>query len=113
LRERSHTVLFVTGNKVRSMKITKRQLKRIIRKEKAKLLREQREQGPLGVSGQIDNDMQELMELVARAEDKATEIESKMQDVEYGQHAGGREADDLHMALENVWAAFGMDQGDF
>jgi hypothetical protein len=86
------------------MKITKRQLRRIIKEEKARLLREQ---GPLGVAGQIDNDMQELMELVAIAEDKATEIESKMQDVEYGQHAGGREADDLELALANVWKAFG------
>ena len=97
------------------MKITKRQLKRIIKEEKARLLREQTYPSPDGnlTAPPIEGDMQELMELVARAEDKATEIESKMQDVEYGQHAGGREADDLHMALENVWAAFGMDQGDF
>ena len=93
---------------VDSMKITKRQLRRIIKEEKAKLLREQREQGPFGVSGQIDNDMQELIELVARAEDKATEIESKMQDVEYSQHAGGREAEDLKAALAGVWDAFGI-----
>ncbi len=96
------------------MKITKRQLRRIIKEEKTKLLREQSERWPpSGSAEQIDNDMQKLMELVARAEEKATEIAVKVRDVEYGQHAGGREADDLHMALENVWAAFGMDQGDF
>jgi RNA 3'-terminal phosphate cyclase len=97
------------------MKITKRQLRRIIKEEKVRILREQSYPSPDGdlTAQSLDNDMQELMELVARAEDKATEIESKMQDVEYGQHAGGREADDLHIALENVWVAFGMEQGDY
>jgi hypothetical protein len=106
------------------MKITKRQLRRIIREEKARLVNEQtpgvdRQVRDLwgakkssGGSG-IDDDIQELMELVARAEDKATEIESKMRDVEYAEWAGGREADDLHRALQNVWTAFGMDQADF
>jgi len=97
------------------MKITKRQLKRIIKEEKARLLREQTYPSPAGnlTVPSIEEDMQELLELVARVEDKATEIESNMQDVEYGQEAGGREADDLRIALGNVWTAFGMDQGDF
>jgi hypothetical protein len=84
------------------MRITKRQLRRIIKEE---LLREQ---GPLGVSGQIDNDMQELLQILKTAESKAAEIDQKMQDVEYGQHAGGREADDLQLALIKVWHRFGM-----
>jgi hypothetical protein len=97
------------------MKITKRQLRRIIREEKAHLLREQSYPSPDGnlTIPPIEGDIQELMGLVARAEDKATEIESKMKDAVYAEWAGGREADDLYRALQNVWAAFGMDQGDF
>ena len=92
------------------MKITRKYLRRIIKEEKALLLREQypSPDGNLAAPA-LENDMTELLELIARAEDKAVEIESKMQDVEYGQHAGGREAEDLDAALENVRAAFGME----
>jgi len=93
------------------MKITKRQLRRIIKEEKTQLLKEQ---GPLGVAGQLDNDMTDLIELIGRAEHMAAEIELKMQDVEYGQHAGGREAEDLQAALAGVWDAFGVEgDGDY
>jgi len=92
------------------MKITKRQLRRIIKEEKARLLREEYPaRYPAGSNHTLSRDMGELIELVARAEDKATEIESKMQDVEYSQHAGGREAEDLQAALAAVWDAFGVD----
>ena len=87
------------------MKITKRQLRRIIKEEKARLLREQ---GPLGVSGQIDADMERLLGLLQEAEVEADKIHQRVSsDVEYSQHAGGREADDVELALLRVWQAFG------
>jgi hypothetical protein len=87
------------------MKVTKRQLKRIIKEERAKLLREQ---GPLGVSGQIDTDMQRLLGLLQEAEVEANKIHQRVSsDVEYSQHAGGREAEDVERALSRVWQAFG------
>jgi hypothetical protein len=82
------------------MKITKRQLRRIIKEEKARLLAEQ--------EGHIDADMQQLLQILDQAASKATEIDKKMQNVEYGQWAGGREADDLQLALIKVWHRFGM-----
>ena len=79
------------------MKITKRQLRRIIKEEKARLLREQ---GPLGVAGQIDADMERLLGLLQEAEVEADKIHQRVSsDVEYSQHAGGREAEDVEMAL--------------
>ena len=87
------------------MKITKRQLRRIIKEEKAKLLREQ---GPLGVEGQISADMERLLGLLQEAEVEADKIHQRVSsDVEYSQHAGGREADDVELALSRVWQAFG------
>ena len=87
------------------MKISKRQLKRIIKEEKARLLREQ---GPLGVAGQIDADMERLLGLLQEAEVEADKIHQRVSsDVEYSQHAGGREAEDVEMALSRVWQAFG------
>lgn len=95
------------------MKITKRQLRRIIKEEKTRLLREQSYSSPGGnLTGQsLGNDMTDLIELIGRAEHMAAEIELKMQDVEYAQHAGGREAEDLQAALAGVWDAFGV-EGD-
>ena len=87
------------------MRITKKQLRRIIKEERQKLLREQ---GPLGVSGQIDTDMELLLGILQEAEVEADKIHQKVSsDVEYSQHAGGREADDVEMALSRVWQAFG------
>ena len=87
------------------MKITKRQLRRIIKEEKASLLREQ---GPLGVAGQIDADMERLLGLLQEAEVEADKIHQRVSsDVEYSQHAGGREAEDVELALSRVWQAFG------
>ena len=87
------------------MKITKRQLRRIIKEEKAKLLRAQ---GPLGVEGQISADMERLLGLLQEAEVEADKIHQRVSsDVEYSQHAGGREADDVELALSRVWQAFG------
>ena len=87
------------------MKITKRQLRRIIKEEKARLLREQ---GPLGVAGQIDADMERLLGMLQEAEVEADKIHQRVSsDVEYSQHAGGREAEDVEMALSRVWQAFG------
>jgi hypothetical protein len=87
------------------MRITKRQLRRIIKEERQKLLREQ---GPLGVSGQIDTDMERLLGILQEAEVEADKIHQKVSsDVEYSQHAGGREAEEVELALSKVWQAFG------
>ena len=80
------------------MRITKRQLRSLIKEEKARLLREQ---------FTIIDDMHELLKILDKSANKASEIEKKMQDVKYAQLAGGREADDLELALANVWQAFG------
>ena len=109
------------------MKITKRQLKRIIKEEKHKILKEQ---GMPGIEGpvrdlwgsqdddkidadhEIDKDMRDLLSLAEKVELKAKEIRTKMEDHDYGDWAGGREADDLGAALHRVWIAFGMEPED-
>jgi hypothetical protein len=90
------------------MKITKRQLRNIIREEKRRL----NEQGPREYELDIERDMSELLALVEKAQGKAAEISVNMKDVEYGQWAGGREADDLQLALHKVWEVFGMNPED-
>jgi len=97
--------------KENKMKVTKRQLRRIIKEEKAKMIREQPYSSPGGnlSAESLDNDMTDLIELIGRAEHMAAEIELKMQDVEYAENAGGREAEDLQAALAGVWDAFGVD----
>jgi len=104
-------------------KVSKRQLRRIIREESARLT----EAAPFpvtsrvhpdfaaairGETDKIDDDMRDLLSLVAVAEGKAKEINAKMANVEYGQNAGGREADDLGAALHKVWISLGMDAED-
>ena len=100
------------------MNITKRQLRRIIKEEKAKLLNEQmpgvdrqvRElwdsEDEKDMQGQIESDMLQLTDILLEAEAKASEIAHKNQDPSYGEWAGGREADDLRLALQRVWEAF-------
>jgi hypothetical protein len=103
------------------MRITKRQLRRIIKEEKARLLNEampgvdrqvQDLWGP-GDGGQdrpepdIERDMRELLSHLREAESMAADIEAAMGDLEYGEWAGGREANDLELALSKIWQAFG------
>jgi len=104
------------------MKITKRQLRRIIKEEKARLTEQPDIPDVMGAmgggkfqprqndprEGELDSDMQELLQILDTAALKAEEIEKKVDDVEYSQWAGGREADDLQLALIKVWRRFGM-----
>ena len=107
------------------MKITKRQLRRIIKEERAALMEQPDVPDVLGsmdtgkfqprndMGDAIAKDMQDLLRIVAKAKDKAAEIRNRLEvDVEYGERAGGREADDLGMALQDVWEAFGLDPRD-
>ena len=86
------------------MRISKQQLRRIIREEKRRL----NEGGRAGHFTQIDADMERLLGLLQEAEVEADKIHQRVSsDVEYSQHAGGREAEDVEMALSRVWQAFG------
>jgi hypothetical protein len=75
------------------MKITKRQLRRIIKEEKTRLLREQ-------PAADVMND---LLSLLAQAEGVASMID---QDDPY---ATGQEGQELSAALQDIWVAFGGD----
>jgi len=87
------------------MKITKRQLRRIIKEEKARLISEE-----YGMGKNIEADMQSLMDYLRGAEERAAYIRTAVDaDVAYAERAGGREGDDLAMALERVYEAFGLD----
>ena len=91
------------------MRVTRGQLRRIIKEEKAKIISEE-----YGMGGSIEADMQNLLDYLRSAAERAAYIRTASDaDVSYAEQAGGREADDLLRALQNVWTAFGMDQGDF
>ncbi len=89
------------------MKITKRQLRRIIREEKEKVLSEVTPTPEQMVRVEFDDDFHQLIATLEEAVTQAQEMAVKMKNVEYVQYAGGREADDLESALRNVWTAFG------
>jgi hypothetical protein len=99
------------------MKITKRQLRRIIREETIQLMEQPDIPDIMGAMGggkfqpresEIDADMKRLLGILQEAEVEADKIHQKASsDVEYSQRAGGREADDVELALSKVWQAFG------
>ena len=104
------------------MKITKRQLRRIIKEEKAALLREvtPEDLAAQGTYDEIDAmtkhaielDMDELLQILDAAAVKANEIRTEMDNSNYAEWAGGREADDLQLKLIKVWRAMGFDGRD-
>jgi hypothetical protein len=90
------------------MRITKRQLRRIIKEEKTRLIAEE-----YGMGQDITADMQSLMDYLRGAEERAAYISTASRaDVAYGENAGGREAEDLAMALERIYEAFGFEPSD-
>ena len=104
------------------MKISKRQLRRLIKEEKTRLLNEI---SPEDLAAQpvydeidamtkhaIERDMDELLQILDTAAVKANEIRKEMENVEYAEWAGGREADDLQLRLIKVWRAMGFDGRD-
>ena len=107
------------------MKITKRQLRRIIKEEKIKVIREQQATTavPTDFSPEaeaadeaaldLQEDMADLINLVAVAEAKAGDIVRRLDtDDRYNEAASGREASDLSGALERVWTAFGGERDE-
>jgi len=108
------------------MKITKRQLRRIIKEEKQKLLREAPawpevefpSENPYDdkidpeTKKDIELDMDELLQILDTAAAKANEIRTKMDNSNYAEWAGGREADDLQLWLIKVWRAMGFEGED-
>ena len=103
------------------MRITKRQLRRIIKEEilsevtpaeREEAIRlshvDMKQHAAADPAGQIDDDMEHLLGLLKEAEAAADKIHQLVSsDVEYSQYAGGREADDVELALSKVWQAFG------
>jgi len=73
------------------MKITKRQLRRIIKEEKVKILREQS-------TADVMND---LLSLLGQAEGVASMIDQN------DENATGQEGQELAAALQDIWVAFG------
>ena len=111
------------------MRITKRQLRRIIKEEKAKILREAPgeyvwpevefpSENPYDdkidaeMKKDIELDMDELLQILDTAAAKANEIRTKMDNTNYAEWAGGREADDLQLKLIKVWRAMGFEGED-
>lgn len=86
------------------MKISKRQLRRIIKEE---LVKEE-----YGMGKDIEEDMLSLLSYLQGAVDRAEYIRTASNaDVAYAERAGGREADDLAMMLEEIWVGMGFDPG--
>ena len=96
------------------MKITKRQLRRIIKEEKAKILSENPYDDKIDaeMKKDIELDMGELLQILDTAADKANEIRMQMDNTNYSEWAGGREADDLQLKLIKVWRAMGFEGED-
>ena len=91
------------------MKISKRQLRRIIREETSKHLVEQsRTIAPEQMLRvEFDDDFHQLIASLENAVVAAREMGRKMQNVEYSQWAGGREANDVERLLGFIWEEFG------
>jgi hypothetical protein len=84
------------GFKEGKMRVTKRQLRRIIKEEKRKLLREQPTADAMG----------DLLSLLGQAEGVASMLD---QDDPY---ATGQEGQELSAALQDIWVAFGGEPGE-
>ena len=60
----------------------------------------------------IEEDMLSLLSYLQGAIDRAEYIRTASNaDVAYAERAGGREADDLAMMLEEIWVGMGFDPG--
>ncbi len=85
------------------MKVTKRQLKRIIKEEKRKLLKEE-----YGMGKDSTTDMEILLGYLRGAADRAGYMHTAQRaDPAYGGTFGGNESLDLAQALEDIYVAFG------
>ena len=60
----------------------------------------------------IEIDMDELLQILDTAAAKANEIRTKMDNTNYAEWAGGREADDIQLKLIKVWRAMGFEGED-
>ena len=88
------------------MRISKRQLRRIIKEEKAVLLKEE-----YGMGRSAEEDMMSLVSYLQGAIERAAYMRTAMsaRGHEYSQDASGREANDLAQALEDIWIEAGFD----
>jgi len=90
------------------MKITKRQLRRIIKEEKSRLLKEE-----YGMGRNAEEDMMSLVNYLQGAIERAAYIRTAMSaDVTYAETARGNEALDLAEALEDIWVEAGFDPSE-
>ena len=90
------------------MKITKRQLRRIIKEEKSRLLKEE-----YGMGRNAEEDMMSLVNYLQCAIERAAYIRTAMSsDVTYAETARGNEALDLAEALEDIWVEAGFDPSE-
>jgi hypothetical protein len=90
------------------MKITKRQLRRIIKEEKARLLKEE-----YGMGRNAEEDMMSLVSYLQGGIERASYMRTAMSaDVAYAETARGNEALDLAEVLEEIWIEAGFDPGE-
>jgi hypothetical protein len=60
----------------------------------------------------IELDMDDLLQILDTAAVKANEIRTKLDNSNYAEWAGGREADDLQLKLIKIWRAMGFEGED-
>jgi hypothetical protein len=91
------------------MKITKQQLRRIIKEEKARLLKEE-----YGMGQNAEEDMMSLVNYLQGGIDRAAYMRTAMSAnvAGYAETARGNEALDLAEVLEEIWIEAGFDPGE-
>jgi hypothetical protein len=91
------------------MKITKRQLRRIIKEEKSRLLKEE-----YGMGKSAEEDMMSLVNYLEGAIDRAAYMRTALSasGPAYAETARGNEALDLAGALEEIWIEAGFDPSE-
>jgi len=91
------------------MKITKRQLRRIIKEERSRLLKEE-----YGMGQSAEEDMMSLVNYLQGGIDRAAYMRTALESggPAYGETAQGTEANDLAEVLEEIWIEAGFDPGE-
>ena len=90
------------------MRITKRQLRRIIKEEKSRLLKEE-----YGMGRNAEEDMMSLVSYLQGGIERAAYMRTAISaDPAYAETARGNEALDLAEVLEEIWIEAGFDPGE-
>ena len=88
------------------MRITKRQLRRIIKEEKSRLLKEE-----YGMGKNAEEDMLTLVSYLEGAIDRAAYMRVALESggTAYAETATGQESNELSMILQEIWVEAGFD----